>query len=293
MRIVPPIRPIRDGKILDVNLINHIIQRTEYGAELLSRYKMVAGSNIFVEQAGNGLGVSYLTALAGGAGTGSGGAGTGSGGAGTGTGGAGTGNGGGGTPQPATTGDMYIGIAASTGAATAQLAVSNLLVNNVRAIIGDILGTASPQTSDPFFLTRNLQGQVGAIWSLNKVSSSSFTASFNYGIAGASQADGFTLIFSPVTFLGGSGGGLGYQGGPTNSVAVEIDIFQNSPFDPNNSHIAVLKNADVTTHLAIASPSVRPQGTLSVTYSNKILNIFLNGIQIISYEIDIPAIIGQ
>jgi len=100
MRIVPPIRPIRDGKILDVNLINHIINRTEYGAELLSRYKMVAGSNIFVEQAGNGLGVSYLTALAGGAGTGSGGAGTGSGGAGTGTGGAGTGTGGAGTPQP-------------------------------------------------------------------------------------------------------------------------------------------------------------------------------------------------
>jgi hypothetical protein len=61
---------------------------------------MVAGSNIFVEQAGNGLGVSYLTALAGGAGTGSGGAGTGSGGAGTGTGGAGTGSGGSGTPQP-------------------------------------------------------------------------------------------------------------------------------------------------------------------------------------------------
>ena len=100
MRIVPPIRPIRDGKILDVNLINQIIQRTEYGADLLSRYKMVAGSNMFVEQAANGLGVSYLTALAGGAGTGSGGAGTGSGGAGTGTGGAGTGKGGAGTPQP-------------------------------------------------------------------------------------------------------------------------------------------------------------------------------------------------
>jgi hypothetical protein len=63
---------------------------------------MLAGSNMFVEQAGNGLGVSYLTALAGGAGTGSGGAGTGSGGAGTGTGGAGTGSGGGGTPEPVT-----------------------------------------------------------------------------------------------------------------------------------------------------------------------------------------------
>ena len=104
MRIVPPIRPIRDGKILDTNLINHMIQRTEYGAELLSRYKMVAGTNMFVEQAGNGLGISYLTALAGGAGNpvSSGSAGTGGGGAGTGTGGAGTGSGGSGTPQPVT-----------------------------------------------------------------------------------------------------------------------------------------------------------------------------------------------
>ena len=51
MRIVPPIRPVRSGKILDTNLINHMIQRTEYGAELLARYKMVAGTNMFVEQA--------------------------------------------------------------------------------------------------------------------------------------------------------------------------------------------------------------------------------------------------
>lgn len=102
MRIVPPIRPVRSGKILDTNLINHMIQRTEYGAELLARYKMVAGTNMFVEQAANGLGISYLTALAGGAGTGSGGAGTGSGGEGIGTGGAGTGSGGAGTPQPVT-----------------------------------------------------------------------------------------------------------------------------------------------------------------------------------------------
>jgi len=187
---------------------------------------------------------------------------------------------------------MYIGIAASTGGQTARLAVYNFSINNVIAIIGDILGAARPQTSDPFFLTQNLGLQVGAIWSFNKISSSSFTAFFNYEIAGNSQADGFTLIFSPTTFLGRTGGDLGYVGGPTNSVAVEIDIFQNQ-FDPNNSHIAILKGGDVTTHLAIASPTVRPSGLLSVTYSNKILNVFHNSIQIISYGIDIPAIIGQ
>jgi len=293
MRIVPPIRPIRDGKILDVNLINQIINRTEYGAELLARYKMVAGSNIFVEQAGNGLGVSYLTALAGGAGNPveSGSAGTGSGGAGTGKGGAGTGSGGSGTPQPAS-GNMYIGIAASTGAQVSIQSITGIRINGQTANIGNILGTAiQGENVYSFVLTTNLQQQVGAIWASNKVSSSSFTAQFTYLIAGDQQADGITLIFSPEIFLGGQGGGLGYQGGPTNSVAVEIDIFQN-PYDPNNSHIAVLKGGDVTTHLAIASPTVRPSGILSVTYSNKILNVFHNGIQIISHGIDIPSIIG-
>ena len=73
---------------------------------------MVAGTNMFVEQAGNGLGISYLTALAGGAGTGSGGAGTGIGGEGTGTGGAGTGSGGSQTPEEST-GDSTPGVMAS------------------------------------------------------------------------------------------------------------------------------------------------------------------------------------
>jgi hypothetical protein len=189
-------------------------------------------------------------------------------------------------------GNMYIGIAASTGGSVSTQIVGLFTINGQTAIIGNVLGTAEQLDVNAYFLTRNLQLQVGAIWASNKVFSSSFTAQFGYFIAGSAQADGITLIFSPEIFLGGTGGGLGYQGGPTNSVAVEIDIFQNSPFDPNNSHIAVLKGGDVTTHLAIASPTVRPSGTLSVTYSNKILNVFHNGIQIIGHGIDIPSIIG-
>jgi len=259
--ITPKIPLLKDGQILSVDVVNSIIKRTEYAGDLLKQYKLIAGNEMYVEPHYDGTRVSYLQPV-----------------------------GGGGTPA---TGDMYIGIAASTGAAFSIQSISGISINGQTANIGILLGAASQQSPVAFLLTTNIGGQVGAIWALNKASSSSFTAQFSYAIGGASQADGITLIFSPEIFLGGGGGGLGYQGGLTNSVAVEIDIFRNSPFDPNNSHIAVLKGGDVTTHLAIASPTVRPSGTLSVTYSNKILNVFHNGIQIISYGIDIPSIIGQ
>jgi hypothetical protein len=166
MRIVPPIRPIRDGKILDVNLINQIINRTEYGAELLARYKMVAGSNIFVEQAGNGLGVSYLTALAGGAGTGSGGAGTGSGGAGIGKGGAGTGSGGSGTPEPVTPPNT-ITISGSISRFTEAVTIQGTLANKIARsqlelyIGGSLVSTASGDTLGFLFNYNTQQVNLG------------------------------------------------------------------------------------------------------------------------------------
>ena len=130
-----------------------MIQRTEYGADLLAQYKMLAGTNMFVEQASGGLGISYLTALAGGAGTGSGGAGTGIGGEGTGTGGAGTGSGGAGTPQPVTPPNTITisgSISRFTEAVTIQGTLANKIAdsklqlyiggNLVSTISGDVLG---------------------------------------------------------------------------------------------------------------------------------------------------------
>lgn len=71
---------------------------------------MVAGTNMFVEQASGGLAVSYLTALAGGAGNP-----VGSGSAGIGSGGAGTGSGGSGTLQPVTLPYRIVGYYTRTG----------------------------------------------------------------------------------------------------------------------------------------------------------------------------------
>lgn len=185
--------------------------------------------------------------------------------------------------------NMRIGLAASTGGLRATQTVSNFVVNNELQEIEFILGSAT-KSGLQFQLTNNLFNQAGAIWSYSKFSSKRFSASFDYSIGGSSQADGFTIIFCNSFFIAGAGGGLGYDGGPIKSVAVEIDIYKNE-FDPNNSHVAVLSNGIISTHLALSSPTVRPSGTLRVEYSNNIMNVIHNGIQIISYPINISSII--
>lgn len=50
MIAVPRIPEVRDGQILNTNLVNHIIRRTEYAAGLLAEYKMIAGGSISLEQ---------------------------------------------------------------------------------------------------------------------------------------------------------------------------------------------------------------------------------------------------
>jgi len=99
------------------------------------------------------LGVSYLTALAGGAGNPveSGSAGTGSGGAGTGTGGAGTGSGGSGTPQPVTPPNT-ITISGSISRFTEAVTITGTLANKIARselelyIGGSLVSTASGDT---------------------------------------------------------------------------------------------------------------------------------------------------
>lgn len=188
-------------------------------------------------------------------------------------------------------GNMFIGIAGSTGGLRSILAFNSFIVNSAVPVLDAPLGTAVDFGGGSYRLTNDGQNQVGAVWKTSRINASSFSASFFYSIGGFSSADGITLIFSSSKFLVGTGGGNGYQGGPATSVAIEIDIFLNPEFDPNNSHIAVLSNGDVTKHLAISSPTVRPSGTLACSYSGGKLNITHNGIRIISYSIDIPQIV--
>jgi hypothetical protein len=251
--IYPRLNRVRNGQRLSVELVNGLIKRTEYAGDLLRQGKCLAGTNVSVAQRYDG---SLVSA------------------------GLNEGN------------SFFIGIAAATGGATSIQTIDTFNINNKPANITQVLGTATYLGGTSYRLTNNLFNEVGAIWHEQRISLSSFSASFNYQIGGASNADGFSLIFCPSYFLAGEGGGLGYQGAPSNSVAVEIDIFKNS-YDPDNSHIAVLSGGSVLTHLSLYSVTVRPSGNLAVTYSSKTLYIYHNNILIITYPIDLNSIIGQ
>ena len=251
--IYPRLERVTNGQRLSVELVNGLIKRTEYAGDLLRQGKCLAGTNVSVAQRYDG---SLVSA---------------------------------GLNED---NSFFIGIAAATGGDFSIQSIDSFIVNNESANITQVLGTATYLGGTSYRLTNNLRDQVGAIWHEQRISLSTFSASFNYQIGGNSGADGFSLIFCPTFFLAGAGGGLGYQGAPVNSVAVEIDIFKNS-FDPDNSHIAVLSGGSISTHLSLYSVTVRPSGNLAVTYSSKTLYIYHNNILIITYPIDLNSIIGQ
>ena len=63
---VPRIQQVEPNRRLDFGLVNHIIKRTEYAAELLRQYKCVAGDDMFVEPHPDGTRISYLQGVGGG-----------------------------------------------------------------------------------------------------------------------------------------------------------------------------------------------------------------------------------
>ena len=65
--IRPRLPKIASGTRLTTNLVNDIINRTEYAADLLRQYKLVAGNGMYIEPHYDGTRVSYLQPVAGGA----------------------------------------------------------------------------------------------------------------------------------------------------------------------------------------------------------------------------------
>ena len=64
--IAPKVPLVRDGQILSTNLVNSMIGRIEYAADLLRQYKLVAGDEMYIEPHFDGTRVSYLQPVAGG-----------------------------------------------------------------------------------------------------------------------------------------------------------------------------------------------------------------------------------
>jgi hypothetical protein len=64
--ITPRIPLLSSGQILSVDVVNSIIKRTEYAGDLLKQYKLIAGTEMYVEPHYDGTRVSYLQPVGGG-----------------------------------------------------------------------------------------------------------------------------------------------------------------------------------------------------------------------------------
>lgn len=101
-------------------------------------------------------------------------------------------------------------------------------------------------TTNEATLTRAIGSQGGSIWSNQKIDLSKdfkISTELNFGTLDGSGADGIAFVLQPLSSdLGGSGGGLGYQG-ISPSIAVEFDTWFNGGIDPvTQDHIAIIKN---------------------------------------------------
>jgi len=65
--IRPRLSKVASGATLTTELVNGMINRTEYAADLLRQYKLTAGTDMYVEPHYDGTRVSYLQPVAGGA----------------------------------------------------------------------------------------------------------------------------------------------------------------------------------------------------------------------------------
>jgi hypothetical protein len=126
-------------------------------------------------------------------------------------------------------------------------ATSDLTLNVSAKIV------TGPQGASVLWLTPAQEGQAGSAFTTNSVAFSPkyiFSTFFQFqmtdpGPGGASDGMTFTLQTESATALGANGGDLGYLG-ITPSVAVELNTWQNAPFDINDNDVAVLTNADIT-----------------------------------------------
>lgn len=120
---------------------------------------------------------------------------------------------------------------------------------------------------------------------------------------GVPGADGLAFVVQSVSSsIGGSGGGLGYQGIP-NSVAVGFDTFQNTQFgDPDGNHIEIDSNGSVNSLQTAGIVPRLDSGTVYfawIEYDGTRLSAWFNNIDIrpsspiIARNINIAQIIGN
>ena len=166
-------------------------------------------------------------------------------------------------------------------------------------------------------LTPDKPRVAGAVWSAARVEiASGFTTEFTFRISapgGATQdpnrdggADGLAFVIqnSSPAALGDIGHQIGYGGIP-NSLAIELDTWNNAPMgngDPNNNHISVQSagkepnSYDHRYSLAVAEDIPKLDDgkahTLHVEYLPGRMTIAIDGEEVIDVELDLRTILS-
>lgn len=166
-------------------------------------------------------------------------------------------------------------------------------------------GNASIIGNDTFLLTPSVPWQNGSVfYQIKHHLDSNFNVSgslyFGNNDAGA---DGIVFVMQDLCLQAGtSGGGIGYENMPGNSIAVEFDTYENAPGFPNDpayDHMALLQNGDIDHANNLFGPlQIHATKTniedgiwypFEIIYNpnNLLLQIFFDGTLRISYNIDI------
>jgi len=133
-----------------------------------------------------------------------------------------------------------------------------------------INGNATIISSSYLRLTPNAGNQAGSAFWKQKISlpdDMSFSTYFTSKMTPGSRADGMTFCIQQASNnAGSSGGGLGYQGMPGKSIAIEYDTYDNGEVGGNN-HIALDINGALhgTTNV-VSSPVNLADGTMKYNW---------------------------
>jgi hypothetical protein len=163
----------------------------------------------------------------------------------------------------------YIGFGGSTGLLTNEHWIHDFTWTSLYQKLryseiysnSNLVGTTI-QSSDSYRLTRAITGQSGNFFYNKPVIFADFKGNlvdwsvfYTFSMGGGNRADGITFILQSKSLgEGGVGGGIGYSG-ILNSIGIGYDTYDNGLFDPNNNHIELNVNGNVTSPLNTFTPS--------------------------------------
>ena len=206
-----------------------------------------------------------------------------------------------GSAAPTRRNALRAAIAVAALSAATMPAAASFNYNDFSSITGLTLVGVAAQTGNAITITPATNAQVGGVWysAAKQDVSLGFDATmkFRIPVINGLGADGFAFVIQNTspTALGGSGGGIGYgrnlifnQPGITNSLAVEIDMWDNTGQWPDlsSSHISVQSlgaaensPADSAALGAVNIPDLAAgvEHTLRIAYTPGALDIYLDG----------------